>query len=376
MKVPGALGRLVPAGLGGVVTGTLAWTLGSATYGEYSALLVKGSLVNAACFHWSRHMVVFSGIYRFDAHDLRKAWQVSVAACVVLVALLAITSAVPLLVALLLLVYSVGQANLERAYEALRVHRHTTRYVLAASLRPCCTLAAVAVLVALAVTPSAEAMLLVVTGSAVLARIATGVSMPVDLSAGRTPSSHALLRAAVTLVPTIGYLFMSDGVARIALSRSMEAEAFGRLSAWADIGMPAIWVTVSAATWSMVPTSLSKAPRERGRWLAPRVHAARALAGVVAITVLWAPASYQIEHTLLASQLLGSLLACVIFPALVIAGRAAAAAGVATGALLTTLTAGMTWPGQTWPFLVVNLLALAAAAMTSIDRSPSSENNP
>jgi hypothetical protein len=376
MKIPSALGRLVPAGLGGIVTGTLVWKLGSATYGEYSALLAKGSLVNAACFHWSRHMVVFSAIYRFDAHDLRKAWQVSVTASVVLVALLTITSVVPLFVALLLLIYSLAQADLERSYEALRVHRHTARYVLAASLRPCCTLAVVVILVALAVKPAAEAMLLVVTGSAVLARVATGISMPVGVSAGRITSARTLLRAAVSLVPTIGYLFMSDGVARIALSRSMEAVAFGRLSAWADIGMPGIWVTVSAATWSMVPTSLSKAPSEQKRWLAPRVHAARVLAGVAAITVLWAPASHQIEHTLLASQFLGSLLACVIFPALVITGRGGAAAAVATGALLATLATGMAWPGQTWPFLVVNLLALAAAAMTSVDQSPSSENNP
>jgi len=376
MKFPSTLGRLVPAGLGGVVTGTLAWTLGSVTYGEYSALLAKGSLVNAACFHWSRHMVVFSGIYRFDAHDLRKAWQVSVAASVVLVALMAVTSVVPLLVASLLFLYSVGQANLERAYESLRVYRHTSRYVLAASFRPCCTLIAVAILTALALTPSAEAMLLVVTGSAVLARVATGVNRPADLSVGKTTNARALLRAAGTLVPTIGYLFISDGVARIALSGSMEAEAFGRLSAWADIGMPAIWVTVSAVTWSMVPTSLSKAHRERGHWLAPRVHAARALAGVVAMVVLWARASHQIEHTLLASQLLGSLLACVIFPALIITGSGTAAAAVAIGSLLATSATGLAWPGQTWPFLVVNLLALVAAAMASTDRSTAPENNP
>jgi hypothetical protein len=376
MKIPGALGRLVPAGLGGVVTGTLAWTLGSVTYGEYSALLAKGSLVNAACFHWSRHLVVFSGIYRFGAHDLRKAWQVSIAASVVLVALLAITSVVPLLVALLLFIYSMVQANLERAYECLRAHRHTARYVLAASLRPCCTLAAVAILMALTVTPSAQAMLLVVTGSAVLARIATRVKRPVNLGTGKTTSARALLRAGGTLVPTIGYLFISDGVARIALSRSMEAEAFGHLSAWADIGMPAIWVAVSAATWSMVPTSLSKPSRERGRWLVPRVHAARALGALVAVGVLCARTSHPIEHTLLASQLLGSLLACVIFPALVITGRASAAAAVAIGALLATATAGIAWPGQTWPFLAVNLLALVAAALASTDRSPSPENNP
>ncbi|SFS11560.1 hypothetical protein SAMN05216570_2535 [Dyella sp. OK004] len=333
MSVLVSMVRLVPAAMSVFVTAGMIALLGKGRYGELSVLMATGALLNGLFFHCSRNLIVYRSLLRLRAEDLGDSWGVGV--LLSMLALLGLVGAgrFDALLWLQVMLFLVCISLWERELEYLRSTMDIRGYLVVACARPMWNLAGVALLWpyrGMAWAP--HAAFLVVSVSPMLAcaskmrEVWGKLTSILSFSLGNVART---MPAGVVITLSISYIFVSDALLKLSMSRFLPAEAMGTYASGVDLIMPGCWVLVFSLAWDFAPRLLAAGRDDQARIIVRRSLPVAVLWLLAVFTVLAMP---DMELPLIGShgrlyafQLLGNMLAAglsgIVFPAFVAMGR-------------------------------------------------------